>query len=269
MAPMFRASAGYESYMGRWSRLLAGKFIEFAGVKEGERALDVGSGTGSLAAALERALPSVEVVGVDPSAEFVEFARQSCASERARFELGDAQALRFPDAAFDAAMALLVINFVPDHRKALAEMRRVTRAGGKVAACVWDYGAGMQSLRIFWDEAVALDPAIAAKDERHMKLSHAGELGALWESAGLLAVEERALAIEQRFQSFDDYWHPFLGGVGPGGAYVASLSQERRAQLAARLKRRILAERPDGPFVLPASAWCVKGRVRSFASQQM
>jgi SAM-dependent methyltransferase len=261
MMSMFKASAGYESYMGRWSRLLARKFIEFAGVREGERVLDVGSGTGSLAASLERALRSVEVVGVDPSAEFVEFARQNRASQRVRFELGDAQALGFPAGSFDAAMALLVINFVPDPAKALGEMRRVTRAGGKVAACVWDYGAGMQSLRVFWDEAVALDPAIAAKDERNMKLSHAGELASLWRSAGLLDVEEGSLAVEQRFRSFDDYWQPFLEGVGPGGACVGALAEERRRELAARLEQRLLPEGRDRPFALQASAWCVKGRV--------
>jgi len=258
---MFTASAGYESYMGRWSRLLAPKFIDFTGIQEGDRVLDVGTGTGSLASSLERGLRSVEVVGIDPSQGFIAFAQSHAQSGRVRFELGDAQALGFPDATFDAAMALLVINFVPDHRKALAEMRRVTRAQGRVAACAWDYDAGMQSLRIFWDEAVALDPAIEAKDERHMKLSHAGELASLWKSAGLREVEERPLAVEQRFESFDDYWLPFLKGVGPGGAHVASLSEARRAELAARLRRRVLAERPDGPFVLKASAWCVKGRV--------
>ena len=256
---MFTAGEGYESYMGRWSRLLAPKLIEFAGVKEGERVLDVGTGTGALASSLERGLRTVEVVAVDPSEGFIAFAQKNGASGRIRFEVGDAQALRFPDASFDAAMALLVINFVPDPRKALAEMRRVTRARGSVAACVWDYGAGMQSLRVFWDEAVALDPAIAPKDERHMKLSREGELASLWQAAGLREVEERPLAIEQRFESFGDYWDPFLSGVGPGGAYVASLPEERRTRLAARLRRRVLGDRPDGPFVLRASAWCVKG----------
>jgi SAM-dependent methyltransferase len=257
---MFSAAESYESYMGRWSRLLAPKFIAFTGVAEGDRVLDVGTGTGSLASSLGEALRSVDVVAIDPSEGFIGFAQKSSKSARIQFERGDAQALRFPDASFDAAMALLVLNFIPDERKALAEMRRVTRPQGRIGACVWDYGAGMQSLRIFWDEVVAMDPAMAPKDERHMKLSREGELAALWKSAGLVEVEEKPLTIEQAFASFDDYWGPFLKGAGPGGAYVASLPEALRAELGARLKRRVLGHRKDGPFVLSASAWSVKGR---------
>ena len=261
MEKMFSAGTAYESYMGRWSRLLAPKFIAFTGVREGDRVLDVGTGTGSLASSLDHALRTIDIVAIDPSEGFIGFAQKSSPSRRIRFERGDAQALPFPDRSFDDAMALLVLNFVPDHRKAVAEMRRVTRPQGRVGACVWDYAAGMQSLRIFWDEVVALDPAMAPKDERNMKLSHEGELAALWKAAGLLEVEERPLAVEQRFASFEDYWAPFLEGTGPGGAYVASLSEPQRAELAARLKRRLLRDRADGPFTLEAAAWCVKGSV--------
>ena len=246
---MFEIGDGYELYMGRWSRLLAPRYAAFAGVRDGERVLDVGTGTGALAASL----PNSEVVGVDPSAAFVEHAKKGA---RARFEVGDAQALRFADASFDHAMAMLVINFVPDHGKALGEMRRVTRAGGVVSAAVWDYGEGMESLRIFWDEAVALDPAAAPRHERNMKLCRRGELGALWKKAGLSDVAEDAIVIEQAFSSFDDFWGPFLKGVGPGGAYVASLSDERRGQLRERLRRHW----PAGPFATQARAWCVRGR---------
>ena len=247
---MFALSDAYELYMGRWSRLLAPRYAAFASVRDGERILDVGTGTGALAASLTRG----EVVGVDPSAAFVEHAAKNLRS--ARFEVGDAQSLRFGDAWFEQAMAMLVINFIPDHEKALGEMRRVTRAGGVVSACVWDYGEGMESLRIFWDEAVSLDPAAAPKHERNMKLSRAGELGELWRKCGLDDVREEALVIEQRFSSFDDYWGPFLRGTGPGGAYVASLADERRRQLAARLRSRLA----DGPFTLKARAWCVRGK---------
>jgi SAM-dependent methyltransferase len=246
---MFALSKGYELYMGRWSRLLAPRYASFAGVKDGERILDVGTGTGALAASLPRS----EVVGVDPSAAFVEHAAKNVRS--ARFEVGDAQSLRFDDASFDHAMAMLVINFIPDHARALAEMRRVTRPGGTVSACVWDYGEGMESLRIFWDEAAALDPAAAPKHERNMKLCRRGELGELWTKAGFADVEEQPLVIAQKFSSFDDYWTPFLGAVGPGGAYVASLAEERRRLLEERLRSRW----PDGPFVLDARAWCVRG----------
>ncbi|HEY1290322.1 MAG TPA: class I SAM-dependent methyltransferase [Burkholderiales bacterium] len=258
---MFSMASGYEQYMGRWSRLLAPDFVTFSGVRDGERILDVGTGTGALATALEEATRTSEIAGVDPSAGFIEHAKKNAVSGRVRFEVGDAQALPYGDASFDHAMALLVINFVPDHAKALREMRRVTRPSGVVSACVWDYGAGMESLRIFWDEAVALDPAAAPRHERNMKLAREGELGALWKGSGLANVRETALVIEQAFSSFDDYWAPFLNGTGPGGAYVASLPEERRRRLEARLRGRLLGSRPDGRFALQARAWCVRGEL--------
>lgn len=256
---MFTAGEAYERFMGRWSRRLAVQFVAFTEVNDGHRILDVGSGTGALTAALSQSAPSSEIDGIDPSEGFVTFARKALPSPRVRFEQGDAQALRFPDGTFDRTMALLVMNFVPDHAKAIGEMRRVTRPGGVVSACVWDYDAGMEMLRFFWDEVVAMDPTMAAKDERNMKLSRSGQLDALWRTAGLANVKEVPITIEQPFTSFDDYWEPFLKGAGPGGAYVVSLSAERRAQLEARMRQRLLEHRPDGEFVLKARAWCVRG----------
>lgn len=260
-AKMFSMSAGYENFMGRWSRLMAPAYIAFAGIKNGDRVLDVGTGIGSLAFALEATTGAGEVTGIDPSEGFIGYARKNAKSTRVRFEVGDAQALRFKDASFDQTMALLVMNFVPDHNKAIVEMRRVTRPRGVVSACVWDYNAGMEMLRFFWDEVVALDPATAAKDERNMKLSREGQLGELWQKAGLVNVQERPLAIEQAFASFDDYWGPFLKGAGPGGAYVVSLADDRRQQLEARMRKRLLGNRQDGAFTLKARAWCVRGEV--------
>jgi hypothetical protein len=140
-------------------------------------------------------------------------------------------------------------------------MRRVTRPQGVVSACVWDYNAGMEMLRFFWDEVVALDPAMAPKDERNMKLSRKGQLGDLWKKAGLTNVQEKPLVIEQAFASFDDYWGPFLKGAGPGGAYVVSLTDDRRRKLEARMRKRLLGNREDGAFILKARAWCVRGEV--------
>ena len=260
-AKMFSMSAGYERFMGRWSRLLAPAYVAFAGAKNGDRVLDVGTGTGALAATLAASLTSSEVTGIDPSEGFISYAKSNAKSGRVRFEVGDAQALRHQDATFDQTMASLVINFVPDHAKAVAEMRRVTRPQGVVSACVWDYDAGMEMLRFFWDEVVALDPAMAPKDERNMKLSRAGQLGELWRKAGLVNVEEKPLVIEQAFASFDDYWAPFLTGAGPAGAYVVSLGDERRRKLEARMRKRLLGNRADGAFVLKARAWCVRGEV--------
>jgi SAM-dependent methyltransferase len=260
-ARMFAAGTGYERFMGRWSRLLAPVYIAFAGVKNGDSVLDVGTGTGSLATAAAAIMPASEIVGVDPSVGFIALAQKNAKSTRVRYEVGDAQALKFKDASFDHTLALLVMNFVPDHNKAIAEMRRVTRPQGVVSACVWDYGAGMQMLRFFWDEAVALDPAIEPKDERHMKLSRQGQLGELWKKVGFINIEDESLVIDQQYSSFNDYWEPFTKGAGPGGAYVVSLSEHRRRKLEVRMRRRLLGDRQDGPFTLKAKAWCVRGEV--------
>jgi SAM-dependent methyltransferase len=258
---MFSASNNYERFMGRWSRSLAPELVEFAGVRDGDRVLDVGTGTGSLASAVASSRPKSEIIGIDPSQGFIQFAAKQPNAEKIRFQIGDAQALRFADASFDHAIALLVMNFIPDHEKALSEMRRVTRPQGVVSACVWDYNDGMQMLRFFWDEVVALDPAAAPKDERHMKLSREGQLGQLWRKAGLANVQERPITIRQSFASFADYWEPFLTGAGPGGAYVVSLNEPRRRELETRLRKRFLDGRDDGEFTLQGRVWCTRGEV--------
>ena len=258
---LFAESDAYERFMGRWSRRLAPLLVKFAAVDVQDSVLDVGSGTGALAFALAEALPAVRVTGVDPSTAYVRYAQTRTSGDRVRFQVGDAQALDIPSATFDKTLALLVMNIIPDSAKALREMLRVTRPGGVVAAAVWDYDEGMQMLRVFWDEAVALDSAIAARDERHMPLSKRGELAALWRSHGLERVEEQPITIDLPFASFDDYWRPFLGGQGPAGAYVVSLLEPRRAALEARLRARLFGQRPDGPFSLEGRAWAVKGVV--------
>lgn len=256
---IFGESAAYERFMGRWSRLLAPALVTFAGVRDGEDVLDVGSGTGALAAEVARSAPAARVLGIDPSAAYVAFAQSRVGSDRVRFTVGDAQRLNSADAAFDRVLALLVMNFIPDPGQALREMSRVTRPGGTVAAAVWDYDSGMKMLRIFWDEAVALDPSIAARDERHMPLSRQGQLANLWRAQGLVKVEESALTIRMTFASFDDYWTPFLGGQGPAGAHVKGLGESQRETLKARLRKRLLADGPDRPFTLDGRAWAVKG----------
>ncbi len=258
---VFAESNAYERFMGRWSRRLAPLLVKFATVNERDSVLDVGSGTGALAFALAEAIPSVQVTGVDPSSAYVRYAQARTPGDRVRFAVGDAQSLQIPDASVDKTLSLLVMNFIPDSVKALREMIRVTRPGGVVAAAVWDYGEGMEMLRVFWDEAVALDATIAARDERNMPLCRQGELAALWRANGLQRVEELPIAIELSFASFDDYWLPFLGGQGPAGAYAASLSEQRRAALEARLRGRLLGTRQDGPFKLQARSWAVKGVV--------
>jgi SAM-dependent methyltransferase len=257
---MFAHAHAYEPFMGRWSRRLAPLFVEFAGVQPGESVLDVGSGTGALGSAIVEARPRTQVIGVDAAPAYVSTARMR-APKGVRFMVGDAEDLDFADDTFQRSLSLLAINFVRNPAKALSEQVRVTQPGGVVAAAVWDYGDGMDMLRAFWEEAVAADPKAAASDERQMPLSRHGQLSTLWLSQGLLAVGERPLTIEQRFNSFDDFWLPFLGGQGPAGTYVASLSENSRNALRERLRQRIFDGALETAFALTARAWAVKGYV--------
>lgn len=256
---VFSEAQAYEHFMGRWSRRLAPLLVRFAGVRDGETVLDIGSGTGALTAAVAALAPSSRIVGIDPSAPYVARARVQHGSARIQFETGDARQMRFDDATFDRTLSLLVLNFIPDARKALGEMRRVTKPKGTIAAAVWDYSEGMEMLRAFWDEAVAQAPAAAAKDERNMPFCRRGDLAALWREHGLHDVVEDSLIVETRFTSFDDFWTPFLEKQGPAGAYTASLSASDLEVLRLRLRRRLLGDGPDKVIVMQARAWAVRG----------
>jgi SAM-dependent methyltransferase len=260
---MFSEADSYERFMGRWSRSIAPLLVEFSDVNDGGAVLEVGSGTGALAFVVRDATTTTSVVGIDPSREYVSHASSRNADSRVRFEVGDAQAIGAPDASFDRTMSLLALNFVPDRERALGEMIRVTRPGGILSAAVWDYGEGMEMLRVFWDEAAALDPVAAARDEKHMPLCKKGELAAFFREAKLHAVTETALVVTLRFGSFDDYWEPFRLGQGPAGAYVAKLSSERQSLLRVRLRERLLGDGADRPIELGARAWAVKATVPS------
>ena len=253
----------YEYYVGRWSRVVALEFLGWLNMRPGARWLDVGCGTGALSEViLQRARPSA-VLGVDPSEQFVAFARERVVDSRASFRVGDARDLPVPDGAFDAAVAGLVLQHVPepDQVKAVTEMRRAGQAGGVVAAYLWDYAGEMKFMRHFWDAAVALDPAARDFDQGALYLiCKPGPLEALFHSAGIEEVEVRAIDVPTVFRDFDDLWSPFLGGTGPAPGYVASLSEERRATL----RERIRADLPiaaDGSIPLIARAWAVRGTV--------
>jgi len=258
---MFAKNAAYEHFMGRWSRLLSPRHLAFAGLRDGGRVLDVGAGTGALASAVAATFPSSVIVGVDPSPAFVAFAQRQAGAARVQFEVGDAQALRFEAASFDATLAQLVMNFVPDHQKAAREMRRVTKPGGVVSACVWGYDEGAPMLNFFWDELIADDAALVAASEQTMKLSRQGQLAEVWREAGLVEVKELPAEVRLSFSSFDDYWRPFLDGVGPAGAHVAALEAPARARVHARVRAKLLGTGADRPFELVARAFCVRGLV--------
>lgn len=249
----------YEPYVGRWSRLVARAFLEWLAVPDGSDWLDVGCGTGALTQTILDHKSPRSVRGVDPSPGFVEYAKGRVTGERASFEVGDAQSLPIDVATFDAAVAGLVLNFVPQPSRAVAEMARVVRPGGVVAAYVWDYAGKTELMRYFWDAAVALDQAAYELDEgRRFPICQPEALTALFLHAGLRDVEARAIDIPTDFRDFDDYWSPFLGGQGPAPGYAMSLSEVRRGALRDRIQSMLpIAE--DGAIHLIARAWAVRG----------
>ncbi len=254
----------YEPYVGRWSRLVARDFVRWLGVPARRRWLDVGSGTGAVSRAILSEAEPEALEGVDASPAYVEYLRAQVADDpRASFVAGgDAQALPFDAARFDAVVSGLVLNFVATPARAVAEMARVVRSGGVVASYVWDYAGGMELMRHFWDAAVALDDSARDLDEgRRFPLCRPAELERLWREADLDDVEARAIDVPTVFRDFDDYWSPFLGGQGPAPSYALSLTEERRDTLREHL-RGALPVRPDGSIPLVARAWAVRGRAR-------
>ncbi len=247
----------YEQYVGRWSRQVAPPFLDWLGVPPGKRWLDVGCGTGALAAAiLDRCAPA-SVAGVEPSEGFLKTARENL-GERAALKQGSATAIPLGDASVDVVVSGLVLNFVPDQRAALAEMARVTARGGTLAAYVWDYAGKMELMRYFWDAAVALDAGAAKLDEGpRFPICHPQALEQLFAGAGLQAVTAKPIDVPTKFTSFDDYWQPFLGGQGPAPAYCMLLAEDARARLRERLRARLPAA-ADGSIALIARAWAVR-----------
>ena len=248
----FAVGAGaYDRFMGRYSAPLAPLFAGLAAVEQGQRALDVGCGPGALTAELARIAGPGAVAAVDPSPTFVEAARER--NPGVEVLHASVENLPFPDGVFDAALAQLVVHFMPDPAAGLREMRRVTRAGGTVAACVWDHAGGKGPLAVVWQAAHELDPLV--EDESRLPGAREGDLSRLFEETGLRDVEECLLAVEVEHASFDEWWEPFTLGVGPAGAYVAALDAAAREPLRERC-RALLS---PGPFVVRAGAWAARG----------
>jgi SAM-dependent methyltransferase len=257
-AEAFRASAeAYDRHVGRYSAPLAAALIAFARIEPGMRALDVGCGPGALTTALARLLGEASVCAADPSEPFVEACRTRLPG--VEVVVATAEALPFADRAFDAALSQLVVNFMEDAEAGVREMARVTRPGGIVASCVWDYAGGMTLLRAFWDAAREVEPerAALANEGAVMRWCGEGELAKLWRDAGLGDVRFGELVVSAGYADFEDLWSPLPTGVAPSGAFVQSLDDERRTALHDAYGRRLGVG--DGPFELTARAWAVAG----------
>jgi SAM-dependent methyltransferase len=247
------AADAYDRFMGRYSALLAPEFADFAGVGSGRRVLDVGCGPGALTSELVERVSASNVSAADPSEQFVAAALERHPGVDVR--RAAAEELPFADGTFDAALAQLVVHFMADPGRGLAEMARVTRAGGVVAACVWDHAGEQTPLAPFWQAVHELDPA--AEDESELAGGREGHLAELFVEAALREVEETALPVRVEHATVEEWWEPFTLGVGPAGAYVAKLGPAQQAELREHCRQRL----PPAPFTLSARAWTARGLV--------
>jgi SAM-dependent methyltransferase len=245
--------------MGRWSRLAAYRFLDWLALPPGLNWLDVGCGTGALSAAICRRCNPASLIGCDPSPDFVSFARRSITNCPAAFIIAGAEQLPDRTGGFDAIAAGFVLNFLAQPQTAVQVMRDRLRPGGTLGAYVWDYAEGMQFLRIFWDEAAALDPTTSALDEANrFPICHPDRLADLFRQAGFGSIATTSFEIDTIFPHFADFWSPLLAGTGTAPAYVATLEPAARNRLAGRLKER-LQPSADGSIRLKAAAFGVRG----------
>lgn len=249
----------YEKFMGRWSTLVAHKFLDWLAISPARSWLDVGCGTGSLTKPILEMYQPKEIISIDSSSDFIEHAKHSITSPSVRFKVGLAQSLELDSNSIDAVVSGLVLNFVPQPKVAILEMLRVTKPSGKIGVFLWDYADGMQMLRYFWDAAVELDNNANDLDEGiRFPLCQKGQLESLIREVGLKQVEATAIEVKTVFQNFDDYWQPFLGNVGPASNYTMSLDQKNRQKLEDKLRKSLPID-DNGSISLIARAWAVKG----------
>ncbi|WP_348788596.1 class I SAM-dependent methyltransferase [Leifsonia sp. NPDC080035] len=249
------AAASYDSFMGRYSTPLASLFAASARLPETGRVLDVGSGPGALTGVLAARYGVANVAAVDPADAFVAALRSRLPGVDAR--VASAESLPFPDDAFDAALAALVVHFMADPHRGVGELVRVTRPGGAVAACVWDFAGGRAPQSLFF--GALRDVARDVDDETDRTGARGGDLPALLRAAGCVEVRETELTVEVPYPGFDDWWQPYTLGVSPAGRQLAALDPGDRDRVRSLCRDRL----PSGPVVVSAKAWSASGIVPS------
>jgi SAM-dependent methyltransferase len=258
----WQAGDNYDQYMGRWSREIAPRFLDWLGLASGLDWLEVGCGTGALSGAVVAQSAPRSLTAIDPSEGFVKAARSNVPDSRVTFGVGDAQALPVDSASKDVVVSGLVLNFVPDKERALAEMLRVARRPATIAFYVWDYpGGGVEFMRAFWTAATALNTSAAdLTEDKRFPLCSADGLIDLAKRAGLASADVTAIEMPTVFKNFEDSWHPFTLGTGPAPGYCASLAPEARQQLKDKLNES-LPQREDGSIHLKARAWAIRATI--------
>ena len=258
-----RGADGYDQYMGRWSKRLAPLFLDFAGIGDGERIIDVGCGTGSLTFLIADRADISTIEAIDFEEQFIEALKLRNADPRITARKGDACSIPFDDNYFDRALSMLVLHFVPTPEQAVAEMLRVVRPGGVVAATVWDTFGGMPSQRMFWDTFAAIEPTALGRRGLALvrPMTFQGEMARAFTAAGLENITEATLTIRMDFMNFDDYWIPLINGQGTLAAFLSTLPQGVPERVQAAVRQAYLSEQPDGPRSFASVARAVKGTV--------
>ena len=251
------AGRSYDHYMGRWSRRIAAKFVAWLAPPRDVAWLEIGCGTGALTATILAECAPRSILAIDPSQEFVAYARSAIDDARARFEVADARKLPAKDASIDVVTSALVLNFIPDRPSALAETRRVLKPNGLLSFYVWDYpGGGIGFIDAFWKAAAEVDPRAGALDEgKRFPFCTRDGLAEICRDADFRSVAVEPIEIETVFPDFGAFWQPFTLGAGPAPGYCVNLAEDHRAALKARLADALGT---DGPIRLIARAWAVK-----------
>ena len=260
-APPYKTGEVYENFMGRWSALLANEFTKLLPIKPGSQVLDVGSGTGSLAYAIINNFEVGKVVGIDPSVILLEHANKNNKYHHLSFIEGVGQDLPFEHNEFDASIALLSLHNVPNPADAVKEMLRVTKSGGIIAACEWDFLQGMQMFRVIWDSLFIANPETAESDTKNIKLGAKGQLIECWKGLGIKNCQLYKIDIPLTFTDFDDFYQPMLSNASATGATIKSLTSSEYIIFKKNLLNRLYKDKIGGPFTLNARAWAVSGIV--------